>query len=436
MKRTAAAISFLAATSLASAAFDPAGWTWQSPIDSQTSAGFVALPVSPEIFDRSQPSLNDLRITDSAGHLIPHIIKWGKTSDTEQAEWLPVKLINPVYQPNQYSRVTLDFGKTQEKNRLRVHASGQNFRRRATVEASSDSQKWEMLAENQWLFDISLPGKEFRVDTMDIPANNFRYLRITLMNMPDDPRRVDIESAEACLVTKTGEKSLAPVLVKITAAQVDEKTHESIWEFDTGYRNQPLWSATFQFSDGFFHRGFELSGRNSLKEKQTVRTETGPAERATDVPWQSGAQGVLYRIKEKAQTSEHLNVEGLSLPCRYLQLRIFNADSPPLTLTTCTLTRRTASVIFETGPGRSLTLYGGNPGCGGPSYDLAASIRTLEDAQLPAANAGPATPITAAPRPAPWTERHAALIWAALLVAVAGMLFLVFRNLKQLPKTQ
>lgn len=434
MRRTAAGLALFLTVCMAYADFDAKGWTWRRPLETGNTSGFVALPVSPEIFDQSQPSLDDLRVVDASGHLVPHVVSWGKTSDSEREEWRPVKLLNPTYQPNQYSRVTLDFGAPVEKNRLRIRAAGQNFRRAAIVEGSTDSQKWEMVAEGLWLFDVSLPGKEFRVDTLHFPANNFRYLRVTLNNMPDDPRRVDIASAEGSFVQRIEEKALAAAPVALTAAQLDEKGHESIWEFDTGYRNLPLWEASFQFGDPFFHRGFEIRGRNSLKHVLRQQTETGPVDKEIETPWQGGAGGVLFRIKEKDKTSEQSGVRGVPLPYRYLQLRVFNQDNPPLHLTTCTLMRRTATVIFQAAAGRSLTLLGGNPNCGAASYDIAASIRTLEGGQLPRVSAGRPVAVTAETALAPWSERNARLIWAALIAGVAAMLFVVLRNLKQLPK--
>lgn len=430
----AAAVASLA-TSPVRAEFDTKGWTWRCPVETTAPAGFVAAQITPEIFDGSQPDLNDLRIVDSAGNLVPHLVSWGKTGSHETREWHPAKLLNPTYQPNEYSRITLDFGGPAEKNLVRLRLSGDNFRRRAQIEGSPDGEKWEMVAENLWLFDVSLPGKSFRADTLEFPANTQRYLRVTVFSMSDDPRRVTFESAETCMVQQQAGNAPIPVALKIVSTRLEEDTRASIWEFDTGFRNLPLESMAFAFGDAFFSRAFELSGRNSLKETVTRRSESGSEQKEVDTAWSHVASGVLYRIKEKDKIGESLAIRGNMAPYRYLQLRVYNADNPPLRLTASRAAMRPARVIFRSAPPAALSLFGGNANCGAPSYDIATAFKGLEEQVLPAASFGPFAALAHEQPRAPWSERHSTLIWIALLAAAAAMLFMILKNLKGMPKS-
>ena len=70
------------------------------------------------------------------------------------------------------------------------------------------------MAENLWFFDVRLQGRKFTLDTLTFPRNNFRYLRLTVYNMTDDPRRITIESAKAAFYRTESKKELVEVPVK------------------------------------------------------------------------------------------------------------------------------------------------------------------------------------------------------------------------------
>lgn len=429
-----AAVFFMfAATSRAE--FDLKNWSWERPVDPRGATGFVRMPISPEVFDQSQPSLDDLRVLNSDGNPVPHIVYWGRLHEVVKREARPAKLINPTFEAGQFSRVTLDFSEPVEKNRVRVNLSGENYRRRALVEASTDTLSWERLAEDLWLFHVPAGDKPFRIDTLDLPANNFRYLRLTVFNMPDDPHRVTIEGADAELATRVTEKELAPVPVAVTANRIDEKARQSVLEFDLGHRNLPLAVLVFDFKDPFFHRGFQLFGRNSTRETVRIRTEGAWEERERETPWASITGGVFYRIREKDKAWENLKVESTSMPYRYLQVRVFNSDDPPLAFGKLAAQRRIAALIFQTWSGvQGYRLVGGNPGAGPANYDLARSMRGIEDETLPEAQLGLGSLLKKTPELLPWTERNATVIWGALALVVVAMVFLVIRGMRQLPR--
>ena len=144
-----------------------------------------------------------------------------------------------------------------------------------------------------YLFDISLPGKQFKVERWRFPENNFRYLRVTVFNMPDDPRRVEIMSAESALERKVAAKELVPVEATLTASRIDDKQKASIHEWDLRSRNLPVAVASFDIEDAFFDRAFELYGRNATTETVTVRIEGGAEQREAEAPWVAVGSGVL-----------------------------------------------------------------------------------------------------------------------------------------------
>ena len=120
MKKFLVIICLVGIATSANAAIDLTGWNWQRPIDIGTSSGFVRLAITPEIFNESQATLNDLRVIDESKRLVPHVIHWGRVEETQHLEWQPARLLNATFVPGKYATVTVDFGETAEKNHITV----------------------------------------------------------------------------------------------------------------------------------------------------------------------------------------------------------------------------------------------------------------------------------------------------------------------------
>jgi hypothetical protein len=437
MKRLVSAIMFIGLAMPAFGAFDLEEWQWQASITpEEAEAGFVRVMVTPEIFDQSQRWLNDLRVLDENGELVPHVIKWGRVRDVERDDWRRVNLLNRAFQPDEYSRVTLDFGERIEKNRIRVDLSEINYRRRVLVEGSNDGAQWDVLLEDEWLVDVSLPERKFRVDTLDLPANDFRYLRLTVYNAEDDVRRIEIRSADAALRRIVGEAELTEVAVAEVSVTRDDERKETVYELDLGYRNLPVTMIQLEIGDPYFHRGFEILGRNAPTERIERKTETGWDVTEREVAWRSVRQGTFYRVEEEEEdkVSESVTAEELNARYRYLQIRLIDRDNPPLNVETggITVLRRTASLVFDYKPEHTYRLVGGNPQANLPDYDLARAVEGVAEFDLPLVRAGTPTPLRHEPEVPPWTERHGVLVWVVLVLAVVVMVALIVGNLGKL----
>ena len=433
MKKLLAIIFLISIATSVHAAIDFPGWSWQRPVDIRTSLGFVRIAIPPEVFNESQATLDDLRVIDENRRLVPHVIHWGRVKETQHLEWQPARLLNETFVPGKYATVTADFGEMTEKNHIMVSLSGQNYRRQALLEGSHDSRVWEVVAEAVWLFDVSLPGKNFKVDAIKFPTNNFRYLRLTVYNMTDDPRRITIETVKSAFQRTEMEKELVSVPVKQMVVSHDEKKNQTVIEVDLGFRHLPVANLQFESSTSYFYRGYELLGRNESKERVPRKTETKWDTIEREVPWRSIDRGVLYRIQHKQKVSELLRVENINAPYRFLKICIYNGDNPPLKIDKISLYRRDTSLVFQVQSGQVYTLIGGNPKTGGANYDLARSIQGVDEFKLPVVSLGASIPIPHKEKMVPWTERHGTLLWTILVLAVIGMLILIVRSLKKLP---
>jgi len=434
MNRNLLALALILATPwYARAEFDLEGWAWERAIELDNSAsGFVRLPIDAEVFDESQASLQDLRVLDPGGNLVPHVLKWTSAEDTTNTKWRDVTMINSVFQPESYSRVTLDFGESVRKNLVRVQLSNENFRRRLSIEGSGDNVNWNVVTENRWLFDIHQQGRVFVMDTIQFPVNDFRYLRLTVDNMADDPRRVTIERVESAIREVVEKKSLVLVPATEVETSFDEDTRESVIDIDLGLKNLPVAMIDIQIEDPHFFRGVSVSGRNSVVEEVRRKTEVGWDTVERDTPWSALHRGVLFRIHDEGSIDENTVIEGISGPYRYLQMRVDNGDNPPLDVSEVRVFRREAGLVFESDGAGPYRLIGGNPDAPAPRYDLGRSIVGVGMQDLPMTRLAAMTRLIPTEKQLPWTERNAVLIWVVLIAAVSAMAVLVVRSLKSL----
>lgn len=434
MKRLLVILVLLGTATAGNAAFDQRGWKWQRSIPVEAPSGFVRLSIIPEILDQSQATLNDLRVLDGNNNLVPHVIHWGRVRELKHMEWLAARLLNETFIPKQYTSVTLDFQEMLEKNRVKVALSETNYRRRALLEGSNDSLTWEIVAEDLWFFDVRLQDRKFTLDTLTFPRNNFRYLRLTVYNMADDPRRITIESVRAAFYRVETRQELVEVPGESLQDSFDENKNQSIYELDLGFRNLPVVIMDCEVATPFFYRGYELFGRNQATENVRRKTESGWRTVERKVPWKKVHQGVIYRTRYNNKTRASLTLEGFKAPYRYLQLRVFDGDNPPLQLRRVKLFRRRTSMVFQAQTQQTYTLIGGNAKVRPPDYDLAKAVRGVDEFKLPVVHSGPAELLSPpAEKTLPWSERHAGLILIVLAAAVGVMLVFIIKSLKGLP---
>lgn len=416
------------------AAFDHDGWNWQVRLDPGPAAGgFVRLPLTPEILDRSRPDLGDLRLMDGSGALVPHVIHWGRTEGKQEIRWSTLTLVNRTFEPGQWERVVLDFGRPVLKNRIRLALSGEDYRRRVQVEGSVDGQDWEPVAEQGWVFSLRRGDERFAADTVNFPANDFRYLRLTLFHDPDDPRRIELNAVEGGFREPVKEPELVPVPLQDLDRSHDPERQETIVLLDLGWRNLPLARLTVQATDDYYYRAYEVLGRDSDVESVKRRHEAGWITEEREAPWRQVSRGVLYRVHDGDMVSTG-NTISLDRQCpRHLKLVILDQDNPPLDIEGIDVERREVSLVFDHHRDEIYALSGGNPEAGAPAFDLARAVEGVDEEALPLLSA-PVHLETLEHDPPlqPWTERYRVVLWGALILAVGMMLVLIFRSLGRL----
>jgi hypothetical protein len=369
-----------------------------------------------DVYDAAREDLGDLRVVDGADRMVPYVLDHGRESSTRS---IP-RVIDRAFTRGQLERVTLDFGTRTWKRELGLRLSGDNFRRRVIVEGSDDAASWTTLTDGAYVFAV--PGASAaRYETVSIPENEQRYLRVTVLHGEGDPERVEV--SEPWAATLERREGPSTTVSPRTLREEDARRRETLVTLDLGGRHQPFRGIVLEADDPRFMRGVTVEAR---REAPRVR----PGEEPRPAYWVTLGEGCVYRYDDAGRRLESLRIDVTGRE-RTLRLRIRNADDRPLRLGRIRVVAPVERVLFEAAAGESYRLAYGAEGLGPPTFDLA---RTLGDPESWAASAKPARLADAAhrtdERPRAWTEAHPELLWAGLVAAVAALGALTLRALK------
>jgi hypothetical protein len=428
MRVVAAALALTLAWA-ARAGFDVEQWSHHAEIQlaAPHARGVAEVRIEGPVFDLARPDLADLRVLDDEGSETGYVLRRAEAKSSTAT--LDVKLYNRTYDPGRQSSVTADFGGRVMKNRLRVRTSGQNFRRRVSLEASDDAEAWKKVRDDGFLFHIPPgPGSGFERDVVEFPDGDHRYVRLTVFNGPEDPERVEIASVEGSRVVLTP----AETQLVSAPATIRNENRTTLVMIDAGWRNVPLHDVKLAFTDDNFFRRVSVHGRNA--ETRMIRTlgEGGAeTEQTIDEPWQPITSAAIYRFTGGGATEDSQVIPLRSARYRYLRIAIENGDDPPLERFNGADLRATVCYLtFPVKAQRRYSLYMGNPRAAPPSYDVVHYIERLRGEAVTTGVVGNLIPSAdyGRPRELPWSERHKGPLWVALLLAAGLLAALLFRQ--------
>ena len=424
-----AAIPLLLAVILAAAPAATSSWRHQRRIEAPPGTeGTLAVPLDPKIYDRSRSDLADLRVLDSGGAEVGYRLQCEDGASGPVV--LQPRIYNRGHRPGESATATLDFGARTLKDALVVKTPGHDFRRGVRVEASADGESWETIQEGGFLLDVPASAGQpaYRRDRIELPAGDQRYLKVTLLPDPADPPRIDFDSIHAERTTaRPPLLEPVPLIVLGTAEDPRERVSEIL--LDTGARGRPLHALWLEFAEKSFRRRAELAGRDQAREEVSLEREGASdlkVERETS--WRPLTEGILARAAEGTEGEPEPALYPGNRGFRYLRIRIYNEDDPPLRLLAARADAVVCRILFTAEAGHSYRLAYGNPGARAPRYEASRIAPPEGDAGPVQVSLGPeeANPEAAAAGRAPaWTERHPALLWSALLAAVALLAWLI-----------
>ena len=375
--------------------------------------GLFAVRLDRHVYEAARADLGDLRVFDPGGQPVPYVLDRGLVPPGPERR---PRLRNRGTLDGGVATAVLDFGERVHKHHLTVRTSGDNFRRRVSVEGSDDGRSWATLTDDAWVFAIPGPAPA-RYEDVPLPDNDFPVLRVRVHPEAGERARVSIEDVwvPAGVQTPRLEERLVP-----RWSRADVPRFQETWlTLDLGARHQPFHAVEIEVEDDRFFRQVRLEAREEPRLSATA--SVAPGER-----WRSVGQGVVYRLRDRGELRQCLRL-AVAGRARVLRLRLLNGDDRPVRVSGVSVLVPAEHLVLESGGG-TLTLTYGAPGLAAPEHDLA---RTVEPgADLPLAELGPPVRRDVVADVLPWTERHPRLLWVGLLVVVAALGALTWRALR------
>jgi hypothetical protein len=401
---------------------------------------YCRLVLTPQVYDKALEDLADIRLANAAGEQIPYVL--AEPADVTRTVKYEPTIINRSTGEENQAMLTLDFGQQLVKDSIEVVTGGDNFRRPVKVEGSNDNVNFFTLVKEAFVFAIGDKYKS-RFSKVDLPANDYRYLRISVQPMTSQGRSPVIEQVNAF---KT-EKILAervPVELILLKQTEDANTNSSIYVFDTGFKNLSVTELELNVAEDSFYRYVTLEGRD--QETKTVKIcGEDNRERFEDVEesWKHITRGTIYRYStEEGESRKNvvLHIPSGSRFYRYLKVSIMNYDDKPVTISRVRAELLPAQLIFETGENGELMLFFGSESAKGPRYDIKNRLKDPLKVEARTACLGEISdnPLFGKlePKLIPWTERHKVLLLSVMVIIVLVLGTFILKSLKSIQNQQ
>jgi len=358
--------------------------------------------VDEELWNHSRPDLGDLRLYDGDSPVQYFISEQRAGVSSEEVD---AKILN-LGSVGGHTEFDLDTEGLAEYDRIRLRLDAHDFVATATVSGGSAAAKaTEVQLPPTTLYDFTKEQLGSN-SVLKLPTSSFRYLHVKLSPgiRPDQVKGASISNRreQQASWTKVGACGAPQQRLRLTviACNVPPRV--------------PLSRIAFQIDPG------QVNFRRlvSIQDAKGMQFSTGEITHV-----RVNRAGTLV-------TNEELAV-GLSSNPGQITITIDNGDNPALSITSAqplTIERR---VYFEPQGKSSLKLYYGDDRLSAPIYDYARFFHLETSAAHARLDSGATNPQYAGrPDERPWSERHTAVLWMAMLLAVLALAVLAIRGLR------
>jgi len=413
LKRAAGVFAIcLAASALAAALPEPwRAWHYSRPIivPSGVEQQLVRATLPLEVVGRSQPSLDDLRLIDGLGAEVPYVLDARVGSRT--LNWRATKLSETGFVAGRYTQAVVDCGESKQlHNSIEIAIVESDFFTWVEVAASDDREVWRVVRERAPLFRFEnekLEGSR----TISYPDTRARWLRLRL---PGDEKLTVRTVKVAEEVIEKAE--LAPVPARPSLDR-ESPEGESVWEFALADAHVPVSVIRCETERVEFHRPVRVSASHDGEI------------------WNAVCQGEIYRYAGLVAESvgdrerQRLEVRFDEARGRYWRLAVVDRNDSPIEDLRCELFGVPRHVVFRPESDDEYRLLYGNHRADPPTYELTRLTVRKEREQATAADLGAESLNEGYVSPDPWSERHPAVLWFALALAIVVLGWVALRSL-------
>jgi Protein of unknown function (DUF3999) len=376
---------------------------YQRPVQSTQTGGQHYAVVDDTLWQHTRADLDDVRLY-SGPNEIPFALTIERGSSGPEQK--PLRILQPGTVGGK-TQFLLDMAAAPEYDRVQLTLATENFVAHARVEGQDDphGKQWATLGITT-LYDLT-EEKLGHNSTLQIPLSTYKYLRVTVDSSvkPSDVLQASAGETRA-------EKAVWRDVSRVTGGE--QKGRETVFKFDVP-NNVPAERISFTVEPA--QRNFQRSVEVQDNKGRVLGT------------------GEISRI-HLLRNGQKIDVEETSLAVRFtgpgtVQVLVHNGDDLPLKFVDASLQQYERRIYFEGEVGGTILLYYGDEKLSAPVYDYRKLFQT--DANADRLTLGAEilnAAYTGRPDERQWSERHPAVLWAAILAAVLLLGGLSYRSLK------
>jgi hypothetical protein len=371
--------------------------------------------VDEAIWKNARPDLGDLRLY-SGQQEVPYALmveRGSRENDNKDVRVLQQSVVGGKTQ------FVIDMTDVAEYDHIDLKLGAKNFVAHARVEGQEDlhGAQWALLAESI-LYDLSkenLGGNS----VLRLPLSSYKYLRVTIDGpvKPDDVLGATSEfrqEQKAVWRDVGGAPTVADLPATAVRAESSREGKATVLTFAVP-ENVPVDRVDL---------GIDPSQPNFRRSVQVTDDK--------DVYIGSGEIDRIHMVRSGQKIdSDDYDVSFSAVGHKTIKVIIYNGDDPPLKLTSARLQQLEHRLYFDAPASGQMTLYYGDDKLEPPVYDYAKLFLLAKDA-APAQLGGETanTAYTGRPDERPWTERHPAVLWIAIVAAVLVLGAIALRSVK------
>ena len=367
------------------------------------SSGQHYFVVDETFWSHARPDLSDIRMYIGGTEIPYKFTVHAGSSETEQKEF---RVLQPASVGGK-TQFLLDMSSVPEYDRINLRLSTKNFVAHARVEGQDDAHgtHWALLGTTT-LYDLA-DERLGHNSTLQIPVSAYKYLRVTVDSVV---KPSDVQSGTAG-VTRSQKAAWRELH---SEGKLEQQGKNTVLTFSVP-ANAPVDRLTFDI---------DAAQKNFRREIQ-IRGDQD----------QIFATGEISRIHMQ-RNGQNVDVEQTFVDLYgnrqdTLKVLIHNGDDPPLKITGGHLQQVERRIYFDADTGVQPWIYYGDEKLGLPEYDYAKLFQQEKSADQVALNAEEAnSAYSGRPDSRPWSERHPAVLWAAIVAAVLILGAVAVRSLK------
>lgn len=389
---------------------------YQRPVQA-AGAGQHYLVVDESVWKNARPDLGDLRLYSGQTE-VPRALATQSASLERDRRTVRVLQQSRVEGKTQF---LIDMSGIVEYDHIDLDLAARNYVARAMVEGQDDlhGAHWAALA-NPILYDFSKENLG-RNSVLRLPLSTYKYLRVTIDGTVSPEQVLDASSEfrqEQKAVWRDVSSSPTQGALPEKSAPNDfgrnQRTNGTLLTF-TVPENVPVERVVFTV---------DPAQPNFMREVEIQ-----------DAQGQTIGSGEISRVHMvragQMIDTESQTVDFSALGHKTISVIIYNGDDTPLRLASARLQQYERRVYFDAPQQGELTLYYGDEKLSPPVYDYAKLFQQEPNATAGVLGAETANAAyEARPDERPWTDRHPAVLWIAIIVAVVVLGTVALRSMK------